>query len=110
MAYRDLKIGDNVKVSDVEHEMHGAFGVVMDVNGRWSVVELENLGRTQGYSDMIHCDNLLIADRCVPRYDYSYNEHEEDDDQPSDSQIMQDLLQRVAKLEKEMLDMKQRQA
>lgn len=103
MAHRDLVVGDDVKISDVEHEMHGAFGVVTDVAGPLSIVKIENHGRIQGYSTTFHCDRLILADRNVRR-DYVYDD--EDEELADDEQVMRSLLERVSKLEKEILDMK----
>lgn len=103
MAYRVLEIGDDVKVSCFGHEDHGQFGKVVGfVDGRVKV----DLG---GYDGLFRADYLLVS--TGNPYDNIGNETPMNDDwyfedgpEMSDGELLQSLLERVATLEKQMLD------
>lgn len=114
MAYRELVIGDDVKIVKCQ-EWSGHFGKVLDIEGEFIKVQFSSWRNEPSLTHYFTEDKLLLSTGNPYRnetlmYDYTDPDYDEEDEQPSDSQIMQDLLQRVAKLEKEMLDMKQRQA
>lgn len=102
MAYRVLEIGDDVKVSCFGHEDHGQFGKVVEfVDGRVKV----DLG---GYDGMFRADYLLVSTG-NPYAAFQCEVDDEDDfvetfEYRADSVILRELLERVATLEKQMLD------
>lgn len=115
MAYRDLVIGDNVKIVKCE-EWSGMFGEVLAVEGGFAKVKFSSWRNEPSSTRYFMKEQLLVSTgnpyaKYDPNHpDYEPFEDEDDDDCHSDSQVLKSLLERVAKLEKEMLDMKQRQA
>lgn len=111
MAYRDLESGDDVKVKNYGSEWHGHFGVVEKVRDNGLV--LVDLGDST--SRIFDKDQLLVSTgnphigfRCES--DYDEDDFAESLEYQADSFILRELLERVGKLEKEMLDMKQKAA
>ena len=115
MAYRVLVAGDKVKIRKSGHDDHGSFGVVegivcnmageqIDVRVRFS--SWRNTPVTIG---LFKPSELLLStgnpyQMCLSQEDEDSLFH--DESEMTDAEIMQDLLQRVSKLEKEILDMK----
>lgn len=98
MAYRDLVAGDDVKVRDFGNEWHGYFGKVVDTSTNYVYVDL-------GFSHNVAFspEKLMVA--VISEFtDYIYNDDEEEE--TDDQIVMRSLLERVSKLEKEILDMK----
>lgn len=115
MAYRALVVGDDVKIVKCG-DWSGLFGKVLTVEGMFYKVRLQLWGN-KGFAEHYFTeDHLLISTGNPHRHlmltkdDEDSFFHDEDDSEMTDSEIMQDLLQRVSKLEKEVLDMKSQRA
>ena len=111
MAYRDLEVGDDVKVKKYKSEWHGHFGVVEEVRDNGSVIVdlgdsiFRNFDKDQL---LVSTGNPHIGFQCESEYDE--DDFAESLEYRADSAILRELLGRVENLEKQMLDMKQKAA
>lgn len=107
MAYRALVVGDDVKVVKAG-AWTGMFGKVLSLEGDYIKVECSS------WSDMppethYFTDEQLLLSNGNPHAGFQCESNDEDDfaekfEYRADSVILRELLERVATLEKQMLD------
>lgn len=110
MAYRALVVGDDVKIRDFGNDWHGNFGEVLDIEGAFVKVLFHSWHDGPSTTAYFTEDKLLLSVGNPYRH-IEMNQDDEDsftndEDLPTDDEVIQQLLQRVAKLEKEMLEMR----
>lgn len=106
MSYRKLEVNDKVKIINPGFNNHGAFGVVIDTCGHTAQVsyKLWESHRLTNAQDIFHFDNLLLSTG-NPWYD-GHGQLEETDEKLYEA----NLLERIVKLEQEVLDLKKQLA
>lgn len=105
MAYRNLEVGDDVKVRKYGSKDHGHFGkvsgIITDHRSEQIGVEVQDGDFVMG----VFKPSELLVSNGNP-YQMCLSQEDEDsffhDEEVGDSEIMQQLLQRVAKIEKQI--------
>lgn len=104
MAYRTLVVGDDVKIVKCG-DWTGMFGKVLDSSGDLITVKFRSWRGGHSSVAKFTSDKLLLSNGDPYNHcDYTYDDEEEKEE--DDQTVLRSLLERVAKLEKEMLDMK----
>jgi hypothetical protein len=113
VAYRKLEIGDDVKIVKCQ-EWSGQFGEVVGIEGQYIKVRFSSW---RGEPSMTHyfTEDKLLVSTGNPYRNYSYEPDDDFEDfevqtQYNDQTILQALIERVSKLEKELLNMKSQAA
>jgi hypothetical protein len=105
VAYRALEVDDKVKISNYGFNNHGSYGVVTALFGDKSLVRYvswQSHGRTL-FDEMFDNDKLLLSSlNKLPTCDEDYTDDEE--------LYEGNLLERIMKLEQEIVDLKKQLA
>jgi len=110
VAYRKLEVGDVVKVSNFGHNIHGHFGKVDKVIGDMAYVRAEWFNQKN-----LLLSTMVIDEHNRIRYPYVDYQHvegweREEDDDFDQEEYKGNLLERIVKLEQEVLDLKRQLA
>lgn len=104
MAYRKLEVGDDVKIVKC-NDWSGMFGEVLSIEGDFHKVRFHSWKEGSDLTHYFTSDKLLVSNG-NPYANMMLSQEDEDsffhDEEVGDSEIMQQLLQRVAKIEKQI--------